>query len=99
MFDKLERQLPKIVIAPSFIAVIIFVYGFIAWTAWVSLTKSKLMPRYEIVGFYQYERLFDSPRWEVAFSNMFILDLRCFEFSDLFECVDVSYLLQDCHFI
>ena len=36
MFDKLERQLPKIVIAPSFIAVIIFVYGFIAWTAWVS---------------------------------------------------------------
>ena len=72
MFDKLERQLPKIVIAPSFIAVIIFVYGFIAWTAWISLTKSKLMPRYEIVGFYQYERLFDNPRWEVAFSNMFI---------------------------
>ena len=72
MLDKLERQLPKIVIAPSFFAVIIFVYGFIAWTAWVSLTKSKLMPKYDIVGFYQYERLFDSPRWEVAFSNMFI---------------------------
>lgn len=72
MLDKLERQLPKIVLAPSFTAVIIFVYGFIVWTAWVSFTKSKLMPRYDFVGFYQYERLFDSPRWEVAFTNMFI---------------------------
>jgi len=72
MLDKLERQLPKIVLAPSFTAVIIFVYGFIVWTAWVSFTKSKLMPRYDFVWFYQYERLFDSPRWEVAFTNMFI---------------------------
>ena len=62
MFEKLERQLPKIVIAPSFFAVIIFVYGFIVWTSWVSLTKSKLMPKYDIVGFHQYARLFDSPR-------------------------------------
>ncbi len=72
MLDKLERQLPKIVLAPSFTAVIIFVYGFIVWTAWVSFTKSKLMPRYDFEWFYQYERLFDSPRWEVAFTNMFI---------------------------
>ena len=68
----LEKQLPKLVLAPSFVAILIFVYGFIGWTAWVSFTKSKLLPRYDIVGLIQYERLFVSPRWDVAFSNLFI---------------------------
>ena len=67
-----ETHLPKIVLAPSFIAILIFVYGFIAWTAWVSLTRSRLLPRYEIEGFIQYERLFDSPRWDTAMNNLYI---------------------------
>ncbi len=68
----LETHLPKVVLAPSFIAVLVFVYGFIAWTAWVSLTRSRLLPRYEIEGFIQYERLFASPRWDTAMNNLFI---------------------------
>lgn len=68
----LERNVPKIVLAPSFVAILVFVYGFIGWTAWISLTKSKLMPRYEIDGLIQYQRLFDAPRWDVAMSNLFI---------------------------
>ena len=72
MSNWLEKHLPKIVLAPSFIAIILFVYGFIAWTAWISFTKSRLMPKYDIVGFIQYDRLFDSPRWDVAINNLFI---------------------------
>lgn len=72
MFEWLEKHLPKMVLAPSFIAVMIFVYGFIGWTAWVSLTRSKLLPRYEIDGFYQYGKLFASPRWDTAMNNLFI---------------------------
>jgi len=72
MSSWLEKHLPKIVLAPSFLAIILFVYGFIAWTAWVSFTKSRLMPKYDIVGFIQYDRLFDSPRWDVAINNLFI---------------------------
>ena len=72
MSEWLEKQLPKLVLAPSFVAILIFVYGFIGWTAWVSFTKSKLLPRYDVVGLIQYERLFVSPRWDVAFSNLFI---------------------------
>ncbi|MCK8464980.1 sugar ABC transporter permease [Aliiroseovarius sp. S1339] len=68
----LETHLPKMVLAPSFIAVLVFVYGFIAWTAWVSLTRSRLLPKYEIEGFIQYERLFASPRWDTAINNLFI---------------------------
>ncbi|MDA9564549.1 sugar ABC transporter permease [Alphaproteobacteria bacterium] len=72
MSNWLEKHLPKIVLGPSFLAIILFVYGFIAWTAWISFTKSRLMPKYDIVGFIQYDRLFDSPRWDVAIDNLFI---------------------------
>lgn len=70
--DFIERNLPKIMLAPSFVVVLIFVYGFIAWTGWVSLTRSRLLPKYDIVGFIQYERLFESLRWDTAFSNLFL---------------------------
>ncbi|MEC3862443.1 sugar ABC transporter permease [Mesobacterium sp. TK19101] len=72
MTEWLERHIPKMVLAPSFLAVLIFVYGFIAWTAWVSLTRSKLLPKYDIDGFIQYERLFASPRWDTALTNLLI---------------------------
>ncbi|WP_298568859.1 sugar ABC transporter permease [uncultured Aliiroseovarius sp.] len=68
----LQDNMPKIVLAPSFIAVMVFVYGFIAWTAWVSLTRSRLMPRYELDSFIQYERLAASPRFETAMVNLAI---------------------------
>ncbi len=68
----LEENTPKLVLAPSFIVVLIFVYGFIAWTAWVSFTRSRLLPKYEIDGIIQYERLLASPRWDTAFSNLFV---------------------------
>lgn len=68
----LERNLPKIMLAPSFVAIVIFVYGFIAWTGWVSLTRSRLLPKYDIEGFIQYERLFSSLRWDTAFGNLFL---------------------------
>ena len=72
MTEWLERHVPKMVLAPSFVAVLIFVYGFIIWTAWVSLTRSRLLPKYEIEGFIQYERLFASPRWDTAMSNLVV---------------------------
>ena len=72
MADWLERNVPKIVLAPSFAALLVFVYGFIAWTAWVSMTRSRLLPKYEIEGFIQYDRLFAAPRWDTAIDNLFI---------------------------
>ena len=72
MTEWLERHVPKMVLAPSFVAVLIFVYGFIIWTAWVSLTRSRLLPKYEIEGFIQYDRLFASPRWDTAMSNLVV---------------------------
>lgn len=73
--DWLERQLPKLVLAPSALALLIFVYGFIAWTAWISFTRSRLLPRFELEGTIQYERLFASPRWDTALNNLFVFGI------------------------
>ncbi|RJG46098.1 MULTISPECIES: sugar ABC transporter permease [unclassified Mesorhizobium] len=72
MADWLERHVPKIIVAPTFAAVLVFVYGFIGWTAWVSLTRSRLLPNYEFDGFIQYERLFEAARWYTAMNNLYI---------------------------
>jgi glucose/mannose transport system permease protein len=66
----LEKHLPKIVIAPTTLAMIVCMYGFILWTGLLSFTKSRMMPQWEYVGFEQYIRLFENPRWHVALDNL-----------------------------
>jgi len=68
----LEKNLPKIVLAPTTIVMIVCMYGFIVWTGLISLTKSRMMPQWEFVGLDQYVRLFNNPRWHVAVDNLFI---------------------------
>ncbi len=51
--DYLETALPKLVLAPTFLAAVIFIYGFILWTAWISMTQSALLPSYKIAGGYK----------------------------------------------
>lgn len=70
--NSLESLLPKIVLAPTTLAMLIFVYGFIFWTAWISLTRSRLLPQYALEGFFQYVKLFGNPRWWVASKNLLI---------------------------
>ena len=72
MFNFLEKNLPKIVLAPTTILMIVCMYGFIIWTGLISLTKSKMMPQWDFVGLDQYVRLFNNPRWDVAVDNLFI---------------------------
>ncbi|WP_029002227.1 carbohydrate ABC transporter permease [Azohydromonas australica] len=62
--------LPKLVIAPGFALAFIFIYGFMAWNGYLSLTASRLLPNYELVGFDQYAALFANERFRVALANM-----------------------------
>ena len=52
-FDYLEDAIPKLVLAPTFLAALIFIYGFILWTAWISMTQSALLPNYKISAGYK----------------------------------------------
>ena len=68
----LKRNLPKIVISPSFALLVWFVYGFILWTFYISFTKSKILPNYNFWGIGQYIRLWSMDRWHVSVTNLFI---------------------------
>ena len=70
--EKLVKHLPKLVLAPSMIAVLWFVYGFIVWTLYISLTNSRLLPSYKLAGIRQYVLLFSEPRWFVALKNLLL---------------------------
>lgn len=62
--------LPKLVVAPSFVLALLFIYGLIAWNGYLSLSASRLLPNYEFAGFQQYLNLYESERFRVALSNM-----------------------------
>lgn len=66
----LQAALPKLVLAPSFVTTLIFVYGFILFTMYLSLTPSRFMPVYEATGFDAYVRLWNQPNWWVALTNL-----------------------------
>ncbi len=64
--------LPKLVIAPSFLLGLLFIYGLIAWNGYLSLSASRLLPNYEFAGVEQYLTLFDNERFHVAMTNMLV---------------------------
>jgi glucose/mannose transport system permease protein len=68
----LESLLPKLVLAPTTAAMLVCMYGFMIWTGALSFTKSRMLPQWDFVGFEQYSKLFDNPRWDVALDNLVI---------------------------
>ena len=62
--------LPRMVIAPSFVLSLLFIYGLMAWNGYLSLSASRLLPNYEFVGMQHYVTLLDSDRFQVAMRNM-----------------------------
>ena len=72
MPDFLQRWMPRLVLGPSFILILIFVYGFIIYTGYLSMTDSKMLPSYGWVGFDNYEKLFKLRHWNKAMINLVI---------------------------
>ncbi|MBV8700199.1 MAG: sugar ABC transporter permease, partial [Bradyrhizobium sp.] len=74
---RFQDWLPRLVLAPSFLLVLIFVYGFNLWTFFLSFTNSKAFPTTNLIGFTNYLRLWnwtfetDPPsNWYTALVNM-----------------------------
>src|SRR5471032_376447 len=65
-----DRWIPQMVLGPTLIASLIFVYGFIILTGWLSLTESRLLPNYEFAGLVQYYELFGNERWWTSLKNL-----------------------------
>ena len=70
--DILADSMPKLVLAPSFLIVMVCIYGYILWTVALSFTKSRMLPQWEFVGFDQYDKLLNNDRWAVSSENLVV---------------------------
>ena len=86
--ERVGAWIPRLVVAPTFLAMVVFIYGYIAWTGALSLTGSRFLPSYDFIGLAQYEKLFANDRWLVACTNLLL-------FGGLFIvlCIAIGVLL------
>ncbi len=64
--------LPKLLITPSALLVLVCVYGYIMFTVYLSFTPSTILPNLEWNGTAAYTRLFGLENWSVALGNLWI---------------------------
>jgi glucose/mannose transport system permease protein len=68
----LDRWLPRLVLSPTLASSLVFVYGFIFLTAYLSFSASRMMPNFDFAGLAQYQALWDNDRWWTSVKNLFI---------------------------
>ena len=62
----------QLVLVPTLIIVVYFLWGFTLYTGYLSFTDSKFLPSHKWLGLKQYELLWSNHRWKIAYANMFI---------------------------
>jgi glucose/mannose transport system permease protein len=84
-----ERVASILLLSPAVMAIAIFVYGFIGWTAYASLTKwDKLLPDFTLVGLSNYQKLFAHQRFQIDLRNTVV-----FTALFLISCLILGFLL------
>jgi glucose/mannose transport system permease protein len=86
---KWERIIAVLLIIPSVLAIAIFVYGFIGFTGYVSLSQwNNLLPDLTLVGLSNYQKLFANQRFQIDLRNTV-----SFTILFLFLCLVIGFLL------
>ncbi len=65
-----RNPMAKIASIPMILTAMVVFVGGTLWTVVHSFSGSKLLPRLNWVGFDQYERLWETPRWLISISNL-----------------------------
>jgi glucose/mannose transport system permease protein len=70
--DRLTDVMPLVALTPAIIATLVYVVIFMGWTIYISFSNSTLLPDYSLTGFEHYVGLWQSRRWHIAYTNLFI---------------------------
>lgn len=65
-----NNLLPRLLLSPSALLVLVCVYGYIMFTVYLSFTTSTMLPTAEWAGTANYERLLGLENWEVSLRNL-----------------------------
>jgi len=94
----LEDSIPKLIVTPTFLIMVIFIYGFIFWNFILSLTNSKILPLYTFAGLKQYFALFNNMKWWLAMENLLIFSSLFIGFCLLFGLLLAIFIDQKIRF-
>jgi len=84
-----DQFLAVLVLSPSIIAVAVFIYAFIFWTIYASLSRwNDVVPDYTFVGLTNFLRLLDTSRFITDLHNIVVFTVLF-----LVECIVVGFLL------
>jgi glucose/mannose transport system permease protein len=84
-----ERVVSVLLLSPAVIAVAIFVYGFIGFTAYASLSKwNQLLPDFTLAGLSNYQKLFAHQRFQIDLRNTVVFTVLF-----LIACLVIGFLL------
>ena len=88
----------KIAALPMVATVLVIFVGCTLWTVWYSFTDSRLLPNGEFIGFAQYERLFETPRWNKSVWNLAIFGVFSLVFTMVIGFVLAALMDQKIRF-
>ena len=84
-----DRIIAFLLIAPSVLAIAIFVYSFIGFTGFASLTKwNSLTPDFTLVGLSNFQKLFNTTRFQIDLQNT-----ATFTILFLILCLSLGFIL------
>ena len=70
-----SRLAVGLALSPAMLIVVVVYVGCTAWTMWISLTASRMLPNSTFVGLRQYASLMGNERWQVSVVNLAVFTL------------------------
>jgi glucose/mannose transport system permease protein len=65
-----SRLAAWLALSPAMAILLVVYLGCTAWTIWISMTASRMLPSATFVGLRQYDALWANERWQVSVSNL-----------------------------
>src|ERR1700730_10790641 len=65
-----SRLAVGLALSPAMLIMVVVYVGCTAWTMWISLTASRMLPNSTFVGLRQYASLMGNERWQVSVVNL-----------------------------
>src|SRR6476620_9431027 len=65
-----SRAAAMLALSPAMLVMVVVYVGCTAWTIWISLTGSRMLPNSNFVGLRQYASLMGNERWQISVFNL-----------------------------
>ncbi|MBA8901749.1 sugar ABC transporter permease [Phyllobacterium sp. P30BS-XVII] len=88
----------KVAALPMIVTVLVVFIGCTLWTVVYSFTASRALPEMTFVGFDQYARLFNTPRWNISARNLAIFGVCLLCFSSVIGFILAALMDQKIRF-